>query len=63
MVNMKKVKRFDFIMKPTIMRGWRIIKETKKSYLIGKKTSYYTPIESTYHLPKKNILQKIEIKE
>lgn len=57
-------KRHNITMKPTLMRGWVVIKETKRSLVVRKtfkkrynKSNY---IGDCYYLPKKNIL-KIEV--
>lgn len=42
---------YDFLMKPTFMRGWKFVRETKKCYAVIKEGHAETLI------PKKQVLE------
>lgn len=59
-------KKYDITLKPATLRGWRIIRETKKCFAI-EKTSYFKcakgrPYHHSTYLPKKSIIGFEEIK-
>ena len=61
---MKRSPLFDITMKPTMLRGWRILRRTKKCIVIQKKRDYFPFREgSPLYIPIKLIEKMNEVKK
>lgn len=59
-------KKYDITLNPTTLRGWTVVRETEKCYVIEKNSYWDCAKGKTYHgthLPKKSILGTVELEE
>ena len=59
MSEIKLKQKYNFILKPSRMVNWFIIRETEKTYVISKDANS----KGTYNLSKKFITEIIEVKD